>query len=152
MLPRLLLPLPASDLSTGAAKIGCPRLRECCRQGQEDVVGNSRNKIHATWSPSPTDLNHYPALESLLHLPGSLGFQQPLQLPGPEGLDASLLVLPPLLLGRLEPVDVDRDEVDDGELDEAGERREEAGNEPSAYDVRKILGFASTLLSRNLTF
>ena len=119
------------------------------------MVGNSRNKIHATWSPSPTDLNHYPALESLLHLPGSLGFQQPLQLPGPEGLDASLLVLPPLLLGRLEAVDVDRDEVDDGELDEAGERREEAGGKPSAYDVNNGLGFLSTLLfnkSRNLTY
>ena len=119
-------------------------------------ASNSRNKIRANWSPSLTELNpwlnHNPALECLLHLPGSLSLQQPLQLPGPEGLDARLLVLPPLLLGRLEAVDVDRDEVDDGELDEAGERREEAGNEPSAYDVRKILGFPSNLLSRNLTF
>ena len=26
-----------------------PRLRECCRQGQAEVVSNSINKIHQTW-------------------------------------------------------------------------------------------------------
>ena len=26
-----------------------PRLCECCRQGQAEVVSNSRNKIHQTW-------------------------------------------------------------------------------------------------------
>ena len=28
-----------------------PRLRECCRQGQAEVVSDSRNKIHQTWGP-----------------------------------------------------------------------------------------------------
>ena len=28
-----------------------PRLRECCRQGQADVVSNSSNNIHQTWGP-----------------------------------------------------------------------------------------------------
>ena len=28
---------------------GGPRLRECCRQSQAEVVSNSRNKIHKTW-------------------------------------------------------------------------------------------------------
>ena len=28
-----------------------PRLRECCRQSQAEVVSNSRNTIHQTWGP-----------------------------------------------------------------------------------------------------
>ena len=28
---------------------GGPRLRECCRQGQAELVSNSRNKVHRTW-------------------------------------------------------------------------------------------------------
>ena len=32
----------------GSIKAG-PRLRECCRQGQAQVVSNGRNKIHQTW-------------------------------------------------------------------------------------------------------
>ena len=28
-----------------------PRLRECFRQGQAEVVSNSKNKILATWEP-----------------------------------------------------------------------------------------------------
>ena len=31
---------------------GCPRLRECCRQDQAEVVSKSRNKIHQTWGPA----------------------------------------------------------------------------------------------------
>ena len=33
---------------TGLAKKAGPRLRECSRQCQEDVVSKSRNKIHQT--------------------------------------------------------------------------------------------------------
>ena len=62
-------------------------------------------------------------------VPGSLGLQQPLQLPRPERLNAGLLVLPLFLLCRLEAVDVDSNEVDDGELDEAGEASEEADDD-----------------------
>ena len=28
-----------------------PRLRDCCRQGQSEVVSNNRNKVHQTWGP-----------------------------------------------------------------------------------------------------
>ena len=28
-----------------------PRLRECCRQSQAEVVSKSRNKVHQTWGP-----------------------------------------------------------------------------------------------------
>ena len=28
-----------------------PRLRECCRQVEAEVVSNSKNKIHQTWGP-----------------------------------------------------------------------------------------------------
>ena len=31
---------------------GGPRLRECCRQGQAEVLSNSRNEIHQTWGPT----------------------------------------------------------------------------------------------------
>ena len=122
---------------------------------------NAADKTRQKWSvtagtkftqPGPHSFRD-PCRIKPCYTPGSLGLEQPLQLAGPERLDARLLVLPPFLLGRLEPVDVDRDEVDDGELDEAGEGREEAGREPSACDVRKILGFLSTPLfikSRNL--
>ena len=33
----------------GSAKRLVPRLRECCRQGQAEVVSNSRNRIYQTW-------------------------------------------------------------------------------------------------------
>ena len=36
---------------TGVAKGVGPRLRECYRQGQAEVVSNSRNKTLQTWSP-----------------------------------------------------------------------------------------------------
>ena len=29
-----------------------PRLRECCRQSQAEVLSKSSNKIHQTWGPS----------------------------------------------------------------------------------------------------
>ena len=35
--------------STGLCKKAGPRLRDCCRQGQAEVVSNSKNKIHQTW-------------------------------------------------------------------------------------------------------
>ena len=34
-----------------ACKKVVPRLRECWRQGQAEVVSNSSNKIHQTWGP-----------------------------------------------------------------------------------------------------
>ena len=30
---------------------GGPRLRECCKLSQAEVVSKSRNKIHQTWGP-----------------------------------------------------------------------------------------------------
>ena len=33
----------------GWAKLPFPRLRECCRQVEAEVVSNSQNKIHQTW-------------------------------------------------------------------------------------------------------
>ena len=37
--------------STGLGKKVVPRLRECCRQSQAEVVSKSGNKIHQTWGP-----------------------------------------------------------------------------------------------------
>ena len=36
---------------TGVAKRVLPRLRECSRQVEAEVVSNSSNKIHQTWGP-----------------------------------------------------------------------------------------------------
>ena len=36
------------DISGNVYKV-VPRLRECCRQVEEEAVSNSRNKIHQTW-------------------------------------------------------------------------------------------------------
>ena len=38
--------------STGFGQKVVPRLCECCRQNQAEVVSNSRNKLHQTW-PKP---------------------------------------------------------------------------------------------------
>ena len=43
----MLLPLKA----TGHGLKVVPRLRECCKQSQAEVVSKSRNKIHQTWGP-----------------------------------------------------------------------------------------------------
>ena len=43
----------ASREITGLGQKVVPRLRECCRQSQAEVVSNSRNKIHQTWGPGP---------------------------------------------------------------------------------------------------
>ena len=43
--PSVLSPLGCREL----CKKVVPRLRECCRQNQAEVVSNSRNKIHQTW-------------------------------------------------------------------------------------------------------
>ena len=36
---------------TGLGKKVVPRLCECCRQSQAEVVSKSSNKIHQTWGP-----------------------------------------------------------------------------------------------------
>ena len=62
-------PAPAAYVRyvQGSAKRWGPRLRECCRQGQTEVLSNSRNKFHQTWGP-PSSRNLY-VLPPLLLLP-----------------------------------------------------------------------------------
>ena len=45
-------------LSTGLSKKVVPRLRECCRQAQAEVISNSKDKIHQTWDPYYSPLLH----------------------------------------------------------------------------------------------
>ena len=40
-----------SDNHTGLGLKVVPRLCECCRQSQAEVVSKSSNKIHQTWGP-----------------------------------------------------------------------------------------------------
>ena len=39
------------SLCTGLGLKMVPRLRECCRQSQAELVSKSRNNIHQTWGP-----------------------------------------------------------------------------------------------------
>ena len=41
----------ATDGPTGLGQKVIPRLRECCRHSQAEVVSKSSNKIHQTWGP-----------------------------------------------------------------------------------------------------
>ena len=45
-------PSAPSSLPTGLGLKVAPRLRECFRQSQAEMVGNRRNKIHRTWGPA----------------------------------------------------------------------------------------------------
>ena len=42
---------PEINVCTGLQYEAGPRLGECCRQVEAEVVGDSRNKIHQSWGP-----------------------------------------------------------------------------------------------------
>ena len=48
---KLCRPPLSLSLTTGFGLKVVPRLRECCGQGQAEVVSNCRNKIQQTWGP-----------------------------------------------------------------------------------------------------